>query len=82
MGPFFLLKVCLIFTRMPNKISLILLYPLIRVHALMPPLLFLSLIQTCSSSTRLSPCTGFISVDKALQSPRVLSCLIGPRGLI
>lgn len=30
----------------------------------------------------MSPCTGFLSVDKALQSPHVLSCLIGPRGLI
>lgn len=46
------------------------------------PLPSLSLIQTCSSSTRLSPCTGFISVDKALQNTLVLSCLIGPRGLI
>ena len=85
MGPFFLLKVCLIFTHMPNKVSLILLSPLISIHALMPPhpsFSFLSLIQTCSCATCLSPCGGLISVDKALQSPHVLSCLIGPRRLI
>lgn len=47
----------------------------------MPPSILLSLIQS-GPPTLLSPCTGFISVDKALQSPHVLSCLIGPHGLI
>lgn len=61
---------------MPNKISLIplsLFNQYTHTHTLSNLQQFLSLKQTCFSSTRLSPCNGFISVDKALQSPHVLA---------
>lgn len=83
MGPFFLLKVCLIFTHMPNKTSLILFSPLIRDMLSRPPLppppFCLSFRLVPPQPVCFLVLVSFL-LTKHYRAP--LSCLIGPRGLI